>query len=1459
MKATLYKELSNKKTPIELPAGKSIKEAMPDLDLDNAIIVINGRIEKPDYILKENDIAAIRLTPAAMTTVAIIAIAVVAVGAAIVGGIALYNAKQAAEKAQKELEKIKKLTNKSDIDNRPFLRGASNTLATGNSQPYIIGRHFFTPYLLCKPFYKITGTDGADEYTYTVLECGFNRQIIQKIAIDDITIKTFAQTAPQEGSFNLDTGVFAEDGRVEIAQDGALLTDLPELNYKVESKACNDEIPHDSDVKAGTKEHLTYTLNPYAKDVDIAITFPYGLYAMNDGGDKIETQVTITPQYSLDGGSTWQDFTFNNNGIATNTFRRKVSAKELRFVAHNDFTAADYNTLKANGQGAIYIRILNNGNKDSTIHNGCYCLFYQSVCFDPDKSMGGKSYTNLIPCKVVEDRERAFCTILGLKLKASKINEDKLKKINIITQGVARTWNGSKWSATKTATRNPAAWALEIETSDSHPASRYDDSEMDLDSFGDYHEFCEQNGYRFDYVITQNMKKDDVLNYIMEATGACIYTDIYGRRAVAFDRPQENALAVYNPQNIIDIQNKKTFGRKTDALRIKWVNGNDDLFQEDTYLLMREVNGVPLTLNENSIIKDITVTGITTFDHVVKYARRLMAVEILRPKTTIIEVGNEGIFYTPLSKILIQDDSLKIGIGKGYTIRECVWRGGLLKKIYTNEPLAFDPQKSYGIIVNCFTADSVKPVAIKIEGTGATNELTVLTSIRTSADYKPEAGNIFSFGELDIDGEFSKVTTEYLISDIKRSDKGFTLDLVNYNEAVYDSGTIPTYKSNMTKKAAAEKKGIPADTVTHEELLETVATADGTKAAQEAANEVVHGVHFTNIHRIKDMELSLEEILARIDSDRAEAAAGISVSEEEILIKVADTEAGLYSAIDLTKTEILSTVADTERELRAILDIQSSAVTALVQGGGAQGKLALSLELPAMIDDATHKKFSEKCGEAETAAVYARLAGTDFHAIKGNAGGTAVKNLWNRAVKARLLASQVQLNADQIVVQNGDKTAAAFIDGKLRAACIDAENLIVQQLKIDSDKNSDQDFEAYFDKIRGLQIKNRGADILKVDPKTGEAFFTGKVQAGAVELAHGGVFIRNGEISIENNGWKGVLRPCEKGVELAILGGDGGNMTKRQLWTYIAGGVLNLFVLGSITSCGGMYNSSPDGTLKNKRSGTKQYLRSVAYANNIWLATGEAGTILKSTDNGNSWTKKNSDTNVPFSGISYGSNSWVTVGDKGTILKSTDDGETWTKLDSGTDKHLTSIAYGNNTWIAVGANGAILKSTNNGETWTKHDIDMIAAIFFIAYGNSTWIATDGTGNIYKSTDNGETWTKKISGTNLPITSVLYSSNTWIAGGELEIILKSTDNGETWTKKNSGTDRAISAIAYGNGTWIAPDYGGAILKSTDDGETWTKLDSGTKDVLRGIATDDVTFVAVGGNGTILSSTDAVHWE
>lgn len=1023
MKATLYKTLSNQQTIRTVQAHQPVYKAFPDIDFENAVIIVNGRKTTSDYILKENDILMIRSLPSGVATAISIIIGVAAIATATYAGIQAYKAKKAAEEAQEELDKLKKLTN-SDIDNRPFLRGASNTVATNKTQPYICGRNLFTPYILCNPFYVLSGTDGADEYTYEALEGGFNKQIIQKLNIDDILVKTFSDTTPQEGAYNFDSGsTFAEDGKIEISQDGALLTDLPEVNYKYVSTACNDEIPRDSKVASGDDEYLTYTLDEHAKNVDVAISFPYGLYAYNSDNDKIATSVTVTPQYSLDGGNSWSDFTFNNNGTSTNVFIRNVSSKELRYCAHKEFSLNDYKAVTANGQTQIWIRIRSNGNDDTQIKNDVYCLFYQSLCFDPNKSstpagvLNDSGSAGLVNCLILEDRERAYCTILGIRVKATKLNKDKLKKINIITQGTARTWNGTAWSTEKTATSNPAAWALEILTSDSHQASKFSDSEIDFDSFADFYTFCENNSYHFNYVITQNQKKEDTIGYIMDACGACIYWDIYGRLAVAVDTIKENAIAVYNPQDIISISNKKTLSRRTDGLRIKYANGKNDLFTEDTYLVMRDGQ----TLEADSIIKDLSVSGITEYDHIVKYARRLMAIESLRPKTTTIEVGNEGVYFTPYSKVLVQDDSLKVGTGHG-VIKSVTKYGGLIKTIVLNNPVTFDETKTYGVVVNAYNPNNgTTPLALKVSGTGTTDTLTLLTQVRISDDLQPEAGNILSFGELDTDGEFTKITTPYLIGNIKRaSGTGFTLELVNYNTAIYDAGTIPEYSSNITNKKTPSTADIPSDYVTEDESNEAIKNA-----AQEVANVVTNGVHFTNVHKISDIStLSLELLQQEIDEDANTASASISMSHDEVMIRVEDEA----------------------RELRATLDIQASAILAQVEGGGAIGQMSLSLELPVMITADVRAKLVAVSNESAVAAVYAALSGTEYYAIKGNASNAAVKALWDDAVGAGLLASQIVIDADQIQVN----AANIFINGKLQADYIDVEQLAAEQAFITS-------------------------------------------------------------------------------------------------------------------------------------------------------------------------------------------------------------------------------------------------------------------------------------------------------------------------------------------------------------------------------------------------------------------------
>ena len=68
-------------------------------------------------------------------------------------------------------------------------------------------------------------------------------------------------------------------------------------------------------------------------------------------------------------------------------------------------------------------------------------------------------------------------------------------------------------------------------------------------------------------------------------------------------------------------------------------------------------------------------------------------------------------------------------------------------------------------------------------------------------------------------------------------------------------------------------------------------------------------------------------------------------------------------------------------------------------------------------------------------------------------------------------------------------TQEAFIK-KLAADQAFLKELIVQRLKIDSDRNSNEDFEAWFDKDNGLKIKNKGKEIFKVDT-SGNIFIKG--------------------------------------------------------------------------------------------------------------------------------------------------------------------------------------------------------------------------------------------------------------------------------------------------------------------------------------------------------------------------------
>ena len=778
--ATLYKELSDASDIVEIQSGVTLAESFQGVDLSRMVIIVNGRESDKSHIVREGDVIILRSIPHALTTAALITLGVIVLGGAVYFGIEAYKARKQAEELE---EKLKNLND--SVKNVPYLQRASNSIALGKSQPYLIGEHLFTPYLMTGTFSKLSGTDGADQYFYAVLENGFNSQVLRRLYCDDVSLKDWgdALTVPQEGIYAFDaTSVFHDaNSLIEVAQDGnAFATVLFDKKISTESPGSQLKKADDDDY-----EDLVYTLPRYTRASEVCIMIN-GLRAYDDSGSKINRTITVIPEYQLVDGGAWTAFTFDQNGTPSNTFTRNIMT-QLRFVARIDFTYAAVASLT----DPVKVRLRCTTNAyDGSASDDVYVQWIQSEIYDPIASATASAFVDE---KIIGDTERALSTLIGLKIKVTTSNEDKLSKINCVSAGVARTWSGTAWSVAKTPTSNPAAWLLEVLTSPTHLASQCDDSEIDLDSFGELYEYCATNSLAVDMVLADGDTKESIITTILQTCFSMLYRDIYGKISVAIDEAKPNAIALFNTQNVTSFENEKALARRADGIKVSYVS-RDGGYVQSSHLIMR--SGV--TRSSDSIIRDVSVTGIVEYNHIVKYARRLMAIEALRPKTTTIGVGREGTYFTPLSKVLIQHPSLRVGLGSA-EIKSVIDNGTHITGLVLYEPVTYDADdvNGYGVVIGCVGDDYYTPVAAAYTADSERpTEIEFVTPIILSAAAIPHPGDVLSYGTL-VGGLFDLITTPMLISGISPTDEGFAITLMDYDEDVYAVGDIPDYVPNF--------------------------------------------------------------------------------------------------------------------------------------------------------------------------------------------------------------------------------------------------------------------------------------------------------------------------------------------------------------------------------------------------------------------------------------------------------------------------------------------------------------------------------------------------------------------------------------------------------------------------------------------------------------------------------------
>lgn len=232
-------------------------------------------------------------------------------------------------------------------------------------------------------------------------------------------------------------------------------------------------------------------------------------------------------------------------------------------------------------------------------------------------------------------------------------------------------------------------------------------------------------------------------------------------------------------------------------------------------------------------------------------------------------------------------------------------------------------------------------------------------------------------------------------------------------------------------------------------------------------------------------------------------------------------------------------------------------------------------------------------------------------------------------------------------------------------------------------------------------------------------------------------------------------------------------------------------------------------------------------------AVGDLGALIKTTDGGNGWEVKETNTTTPILKVrSYNGQVVIASGYDGLILRSTDGGESFTQVISGVGNgfDLWGLEMVNDTlgW-ACGAT-ALLKTTDGGENWQiVNTPGYTGNLWWIDFLNENYgfIAADG--KVLRMTDGGNSWEIIQAGDNQPLYSIDIIDSLHIAAAGFGGTsyrgknIYSSDGGYTWINGGPLTFEFVNDIKYVN-----RDTGYVIMnnvigfKTTNRGQQWTGI-------------------------------------
>src|SRR5712691_8603873 len=318
---------------------------------------------------------------------------------------------------------------------------------------------------------------------------------------------------------------------------------------------------------------------------------------------------------------------------------------------------------------------------------------------------------------------------------------------------------------------------------------------------------------------------------------------------------------------------------------------------------------------------------------------------------------------------------------------------------------------------------------------------------------------------------------------------------------------------------------------------------------------------------------------------------------------------------------------------------------------------------------------------------------------------------------------------------------------------------------------------------------------------------------------------------------------------------------------------LTLFFLLLTAHCSLLTVSAASWT--RQRSGTMAWLHAVYFLdqNHGWVA-GARGTLLETTDGGQTWTKAHPPTEDTLRDVYFANDHdgclvcerdvfKLKTNDepRSYLLKTNDGGLTWQRIVpdafDASAKLVRAVFTGSERGWTFGEGGVALVTRDGGASWSRQTLPTKYLLLGGAFADEQhgWLVGAGA-TILQTTDGGKTWHNSIvrngASARFAATSFVGNRLGWAVGAAGRVFA-TTDGGHTWFEQRSSADADLLDVRFIDAAegWIA-GAGATLLHTTDGGVHWSTQPVGTTHALeRLFFTDQNHGWVVGFGGTILA--------